>query len=170
MNDYPPDWPEIADRVKAETGNRCIRCGHRDEPPWKSSPAVGLIAVGCDDQCEASYHREAEAHMRVMLVMLNNPLEVDTAWRLVPQRVLTVHHLDGDKSNCEWWNLAALCQVCHLIIQGKVRMEQVWMLEHSEWFKPYVAGYMAHIHLGIVAARDKEMVLSNLEELLALEA
>ena len=28
--------------------------------------------------------------------------------------MLTVHHLDGNKWNCELWNLAALCQRCHL--------------------------------------------------------
>jgi len=56
---------------------------------------------------------------------------------------LTVHHLDCNKSNCEWWNLAALCQRCHLTIQGKVVMARTWMFEHSEWFRPYVAGYYA---------------------------
>jgi 5-methylcytosine-specific restriction endonuclease McrA len=35
----------------------------------------------------------------------------------IKQRMLTVHHLDGVKSNLEWWNLAALCQVCHLFVQ-----------------------------------------------------
>ncbi len=57
--------------------------------------------------------------------------------------VLTVHHLDADKSNCRWWNLPALCQRCHLSIQGRVIMSRVWMFEHSAWFKPYVAGYYA---------------------------
>ena len=54
---------------------------------------------------------------------------------------LTVHHLDGNKANCKWWNLTALCQRCHLQIQAKVEMSRIWMFEHSEWFKPYVAGY-----------------------------
>jgi 5-methylcytosine-specific restriction endonuclease McrA len=31
---------------------------------------------------------------------------------------LTVHHLDGDKSNCAYENLVALCQRCHLHIQA----------------------------------------------------
>ncbi len=56
----------------------------------------------------------------------------------------TTHHLDGQKGNCNWWNLAALCQRCHLHIQAKVVMERVWMFDHSEWFKPYVAGYYAY--------------------------
>ena len=55
--------------------------------------------------------------------------------------VLTVHHLDGNKSNNAYWNLAALCQRCHLHIQGVVFMPQLFMFEHSEWFKPHVQGY-----------------------------
>ena len=59
---------------------------------------------------------------------------------------LTVHHLDLDPSNCAWWNLAPLCQRCHLHIQGKVVMERVWMFDHTPWFRPYVAGYYAAKH------------------------
>ncbi len=60
------------------------------------------------------------------------------------QRVLTVHHLDGDKGNCRWWNLASLDQVCHLQVQAKIRnMDQHYMHHHTEWFLPYVAGYYA---------------------------
>jgi hypothetical protein len=55
---------------------------------------------------------------------------------------LTIHHLDNDKSNCEEWNLAALCQRCHLTIQARVNMHQGWLLEHSEWMKPHVQGMM----------------------------
>lgn len=53
---------------------------------------------------------------------------------------LTIHHLDNDKSNCEEWNLAALCQRCHLHIQNKVEMRQHYAFEHSDWMKPHVAG------------------------------
>jgi 5-methylcytosine-specific restriction endonuclease McrA len=55
--------------------------------------------------------------------------------------VLTVHHLDGDKSNCADWNLACLCQRCHLHVQGKVYLPQSYMLGHSDWMKPHVEGY-----------------------------
>lgn len=78
--------------------------------------------------------------------------------------VLTVHHLDGNKSNCEWWNLAALCQQCHLHIQAKVVMERTWMFDHSEWFKPYVAGYYA-AQLG--RPTDRDYVMQNLDALIA---
>ena len=61
-------------------------------------------------------------------------------------RCLTVHHLDGDKGNQRWWNLAVLDQKCHLHIQHKVVLEQQWPLSHTAWFRPHVAGYYAHIH------------------------
>lgn len=78
---------------------------------------------------------------------------------------LTVHHLDIDPSNCAWWNIPALCQRCHLHIQGKVVMEQPYLFEHSNWFKPYVAGYYAHLRN---MPEDKPYVLEHLEELLAV--
>ncbi len=59
--------------------------------------------------------------------------------------VLTVHHLDGNKHNLERWNLAALCQRCHLKIQGRVKMDQLFFLEVlpvSGWFKSHLDGYL----------------------------
>lgn len=118
MSAYPPDWLDIARRVKDEAGWRCIRCGHA--------------------------HDRASGH------------------------VLTVHHLDRDPSNCRWWNLAALCQRCHLSVQSRVRLERPWiMAEHSEWFKPLVAGYYASRYLGLELTRAE--VMARLPELLALE-
>lgn len=80
---------------------------------------------------------------------------------------LTVHHLDLDPANCEWWNLAALCQRCHLQIQAKIVLEQMWPFEHSEWFKPYAAGWYAYRYLGQQLSREETM--QRLDELLALE-
>jgi hypothetical protein len=80
---------------------------------------------------------------------------------------LTVHHMDMDKSNVEWWNLVPLCQRCHLQIQHKVDMNRSWMFDHSEWFKPYVAGFYAHKYLGRSLSREE--VMENLEPLLQLE-
>lgn len=81
--------------------------------------------------------------------------------------VLTVHHFDGDKGNNQWWNLLALCQRCHLQIQGKVDPEMPWFLEHSDWIKPYVAGFYAHKYRGEILTRDE--VSKRMDELLALE-
>ena len=77
---------------------------------------------------------------------------------------LTVHHLDRNPANNAWWNLAALCQRCHLHVQGRVRMPQYWMFDHSDWFKPYVAGYYAHIH---GHPEDRDWVEEHIEFLLS---
>ncbi|MDD5305410.1 MAG: hypothetical protein PHS14_20110, partial [Elusimicrobia bacterium] len=54
------------------------------------------------------------------------------------QRVLTVHHLDGNKANVRLWNLAALCQVCHLVIQGRVAFYQSYPFPHTPWMARHV--------------------------------
>lgn len=113
--EYPPDWAEIAFKVKADANWKCVRCGHLHDP--------------------------------------------------ISGYALTVHHLDMNPSNCAWWNIPALCQRCHLSIQGRVVMERTWMLPHSEWFKPYVAGYYAH-QLGML--EDRQHVLDNMDVLIAL--
>ena len=64
----------------------------------------------------------------------NHPHDPSTA------HSLTIHHLDCNKSNCEEWNLAALCQRCHLTIQGRVNMFQEYAFEHTEWMSPHVEG------------------------------
>lgn len=149
---YPPNWKEISKRVKEEADWRCVRCHHphgdrftKTPPPppgygaGKGYNPINYFFAKCDELC---------AHPK------------DSSLRM-----LTVHHLDMNPANCEWWNLAALCQVCHLQVQQKVIMERVWMLEHSEWFKPYVAGYYAHI---FGRPEDRETVLVCMDELIAL--
>jgi hypothetical protein len=46
-------------------------------------------------------------------------------------------------------------------------MSRVWPWEHSDWFKPYVAGYYAHVYLGEDITR--EQVSERLDDLLSLE-
>lgn len=58
---------------------------------------------------------------------------------------LTVHHLVYDKNLCERWNLAALCQECHLKVQGRANMFQTFMFESIppfDWFKPHLDGFL----------------------------
>jgi len=89
--EYPGNWAEIAELVKAEADGCCVRCGHAHDP-------------------EAG-------------------------------RTLTVHHFDGDKANCERWNLMPLCQACHLSVQGRVNPAVPLMFAPAIWSWPYVAGY-----------------------------
>ncbi len=56
-------------------------------------------------------------------------------------RMLTVHHFDGDKVNCDRWNLMALCQACHLSVQARVDPEVGLLTKPSSWAMPYIAGF-----------------------------
>ena len=78
---------------------------------------------------------------------------------------LTIHHADLNPSNSAWWNLLCLCQRCHLQIQAKVVLERPWILPHSQWFRPFVAGYYAHVS-GL--PDDEANVLAHIDELLEI--
>jgi hypothetical protein len=100
----------------------------------------------------------------------------DAGWRCVrcghphepaSGHTLTVHHLDNNKSNINWDNLVSLCQKCHLVIQPKVIMDRPWMLDHSEWFKPFAGSHFARKYLGLNLSREE--VEANLDFYVALE-
>lgn len=169
---YPSEWHEtIKHAVREEAGHRCVRCGHPfvvGVTPGEWSPCDERcshrgpvrLSYGADDGTRVENHEHELATEAGVVVGYGKLVEAR-------YRVLTVHHLDGVKANCRWWNLAALCQRCHLQIQGKVRMERTWPWEHSEWFKPYVAGFYAFTYLGEDLSR--EATRARLDELLALE-
>lgn len=166
---YPPAWHEsIKHVVREASGHRCVRCGH----PYEKGAGEWSR---CDEHCAHGTpvrvtHDEGATWATItqcepddgLVAALLRLGRVEARWR-----ILTVHHLDGDKTNCRWWNLAALCQRCHLRIQRRVQMERVWPWEHSDWFKPYVAGYYAWTFLG--EELDRAATESRLNELLALE-
>jgi hypothetical protein len=162
---YPRAWDAaIKDLVRLLAGFRCERCGH----PYRNGEHGSGEWSPCDERC---------AHPGPLRVMDSEGVWIDeedvAAWQSqgaiveARWRILTVHHLDGNKLNCRWWNLPALCQRCHLRIQTKVRMEQTYPFEHSEWFKPYAAGYYAFSYLGEDLTRQE--AVTRLNELLALE-
>jgi hypothetical protein len=142
MNNYPDNWVEVALNVKNLAEWRCVRCGHPDDPAKCKEAGVRRGWLPCDEECRGHVVENVRTK----------------------QRILTVHHFDGDKSNCRWWNLGALCQVCHLEIQGRVKMAQRWPMPHTPWFRPYVAGYYAWVVLGEDLPR--EQVINRMTELL----
>jgi hypothetical protein len=182
---YPPEWhrrgpfPEVhAEQVgvkhlvREAAGHRCVRCGH---PYRKGAHGRGEWSP-CDERCTHAgpfrgrrdepefldYPPVAERGGAVAGPLVAAGWTIEAQWR-----VLTVHHLNGVKWDLRWWNLVALCQRCHLSVQSRVLMERVYPFEHSEWFKPYAAGWYASAYLGEDLTRAE--TLARLDELLALE-
>lgn len=120
---YPSDWPAVARRVKDEAGWRCVRCSH----PFDPETGKPLDCDGCD------LRRCRHGIIRGRRGVLN----------------YGVHHLDGDKGNCRWWNLLALCNSCHLSVQARVIPERPYLFAHSPWFVPYVSGFFAWYYGGV---------------------
>jgi hypothetical protein len=164
--DGPRLEPPIKEYVRYQADNRCERCGH----PY----LVGEHGSGewspCDEHC--THAGEVRTLYTFGAGRIWQQYEIPppryTGRRTEARwRILTVHHLTGDKADCRWWNLAALCQRCHLTIQGRVVMERAFILEHSEWMKPHAAGFYAVKYCDQDLTREETM--AQLDDLLAWE-
>lgn len=58
---------------------------------------------------------------------------------------LTVHHLDGNSMNDARWNLAALCQRCHLRMAQYLDLDQLLLdfMYPDFWLIPHLEGHWA---------------------------
>jgi hypothetical protein len=155
----------IKDIVREQAGHRCVRCGH----PYRKGEHGNGEWSPCDEKCRhPGPVRWQATHLGLgVWTYYDGPDETIATYVEAQWRILTVHHLNGIKHDCRWWNLASLCQRCHLTIQGKVWMERVYDRPHSEWFKPYAAGWYAFRYLGEELTREETM--ARLDELLDLE-
>ena len=154
---YPVEWhATVKHLVRELAGHRCERCLH----PYRVGGEETPEWTPCDELCRhgGPWRTESDDYQGT-----GGP----RTWREAQWRVLTVHHLNGVKRDCRWWNLVALCQRCHLTIQGKVVMDRAFVARHSDWFQPYAAAWYALKYLGLELTREETM--ARLDELLALE-
>lgn len=153
--------------VRAAAGHRCIRCQH----PFESGKHGKGEWSPCDDRC--THHGPARwfsANDGWAPCLSGVPTGEKVRAGLIIQaqwRILTVHHLDGDKANDVWWNTLALCQRCHLEIQGKVDPRIPYFLEHADWFKPFIAGFYALKYERRIITREE--AITRLDALLSYE-
>jgi hypothetical protein len=138
----------------------------------------GILWSPCDEQCthggpirwrapgDPSWTTEAEAGVHVARGGLEKLRDAGAEIQ-APWRILTVHHLNEVKLDLRWWNLASLCQRCHLYIQRKVKMEAIFPLEHTEWFKPHAAGWYAWTYEQRNLTKGE--TLADIDRLLGLE-
>ena len=175
---YPPEWHQVKHMVREQAGHRCERCQH----PYPRGVAK-LYPRGewtpCDERCThgepvrrsmggtfGDIHEQTDVPIGETVQSVRERFPM---WLIMARwRILTVHHLDGNKWNLLWWNLAALCQRCHLEIQGKVDLVKPWPWEHSEWFRVHAAGWYAFRYLA--RELDRAEVERRLDELLAIGA
>jgi hypothetical protein len=159
--DGPLVWPRIPDVIREERGHRCERCEH---PYEKGDPRISERGEWspCDERCTHAgtlIRWETKDEIKVSAAPPTPAGEIVTSSGIVlveaQWRILTVHHLDSDKANCRWWNLVALCQRCHLRMQRAVIMDREYHFEHSEWFKPYAAGFYAFKYEGRDILREE---------------
>jgi len=179
LDGYPYAWHKIPDGigikylVRELAGHRCVRCGHpyppliaKEHPRGEWTPCGdycshgGPMRIAREDGTWISYNIPETIGGNGLPPVPETVVEAQ--WR-----ILTVHHLNGIKTDCRPFNLVALCQRCHLNIQGRVDLNRVYLMEHSEWFKPYAAAWYAWSYLGEeLTLREAE---ERMEELLDLE-
>ncbi len=147
------------------------------EEPTRAVMATRVHWSPCDHRCEHTGPVRGQIWPGLPAPPPPRPIEFSERWptagdwtRYMPveaaYRILTVHHLNEVKSDLRWWNLAALCQRCHLTIQRKVTMENPWPWEHSAWFRPHAAAWYALRYRGEHLTYTQTM--ARLDELLAL--
>lgn len=165
--DGPLYEPAIKDLIRERDGHRCLRCGH----PYRKGEHGNGEWSPCDDRCDHGGPFRPDENSEVDYLGPDPNDITGEKWgpigREAKWRILTVHHLNGVKHDCRWWNLVSLCQRCHLSIQSRVVLDRVYPFEHSDWFKPFAAGWYAWAYLGEELTR--EQVDGRIEELLALE-
>jgi len=165
QNGPPNDGPilnlAVKDYIRDLAGNRCERCLH----PYEKG--MGEWSP-CDELCtHGEPRRTLIVENEVATIRVTGPpvegVRVEAQWR-----ILTVHHLNGIKHDCRWWNLAALCQRCHLTIQAKVHLDRPYDRPHTEWFRPHAAGYYASTIRMLDNGEEpsREWVMGHIDEIL----
>ncbi len=94
---YPKNWPEIRERIRARSGDRCEWCGVKNYAIGYRKPDGAFVLLGMTpEECGESCDAVALDGTKVIRI------------------VLTVAHVhDHNPENCADDNLAHLCQRCH---------------------------------------------------------
>lgn len=104
-SEYHPKWPLIRRLILRRDRNRCKFCGlgngrviirmNRGKRPWRDM-------CGTEWDWFRGYRRQGWSYKQAIKKVGATII------------VLTIAHLDGNKDNNRFVNLAALCQHCHL--------------------------------------------------------
>lgn len=104
---YPKNWPEIRAAIRARAEERCEctgQCGGPHDGGRCGAPNGELIVRYTSALSRWRRHE----HTSTCLVEHCGAVRI----------VLTVAHIDHDEQNSDPANLLALCQRCHLVMDG----------------------------------------------------
>lgn len=94
---YPANWPEIRERIRRRSGDRCEWCGVHNHAVGYRMAGGEFVMLGRSPEDAGMACDAAE----------------DDGFKVI-RIVLTVAHVhDHDPTNCDDDNLAHLCQRCH---------------------------------------------------------
>lgn len=112
-SEYHPKWSLISWLIRYRRANsRCEHCDILNGSVIKRTKA-GFVTPGAQDW--DMIHSRIKYSQTTMTESLK--------FHGFTKIVLTVAHLDHDKTNNRFWNLAALCQKCHLKHDSKQHAE-----------------------------------------------
>jgi len=104
-NLYPKNWKEISLFIRNERASgKCEFCGIQN---YSIGHWVGDRFIKSDEAFEAMNTNGVDLYESI-------PIEKNFV-----KVVLTVAHLDHNPTNCDYSNLRALCQRCHLTYDAK---------------------------------------------------
>lgn len=94
---YPANWPQIRERIRARSGDKCEWCGVQNHAVGYRTPTGDFVMLGTTPEDAGTSCDAAEADgFKVIRI------------------ILTVAHVhDHNPENCDDDNLAHLCQRCH---------------------------------------------------------
>lgn len=122
---YPPDWPEIAGRVKARDGHRCV--GVLDDLTGR----LVAVAPGGLDVIRISPTRSSTSACRAPDGR-TIARRVGTSWEWIAAQgdgypegylppvtvVLAAAHIDHDTTSSDERRIVSLCQRCHRLLDA----------------------------------------------------
>lgn len=102
---YHPKWKLISRLIRFKRANNCCeKCGVKN----------GTIIKRMKD---GTWREPSQVEWDMIYSRIKNKhsnMTESLKYHRFTKVVLTVAHLDQDKNNNRFWNLAALCQKCHL--------------------------------------------------------
>jgi hypothetical protein len=119
---YPPDWPELSQRVRFErAGGRCQACRRPHLTRVRCLPDGRWF-----DETARTWRGRHGRQARW-------PDLIDIVDLRLTRVVLAAAHLDNDPTNNRLVNLRGLCQRCHMLHDRPFHLAQRWLTYRRRW-------------------------------------